>query len=287
MEKRDFNEWFSNFTDTIATWKYYTDFDKVYRNTNGIKDELNLLNGLIGVENIRDEFLRIVSIYPNVLKAIPILIAKRESEILINDSEQKYNFNFKKPNYSIQEYAMFMDKTGLFNLLQKHLIHSLVDYVTGVEVGMDTNGRKSRTGDAMEDLVESFICKAGFVKNQTYFKEMERSKIEELWGLDLSVMSDTGRKEKRFDFVIKTESMIYGIETNFYNTQGSKLNATAGDYKLIATEVKDIQGFKFIWFTDGKGWKTSRNNLEETFDTMEHLYNINDLEKGILKKIIV
>ena len=115
--------------------------------------------------------MRIVSIYPNVLKAIPILIAKRESEILINDSEQKYNFNFKKPNYSIQEYAMFMDKTGLFNLLQKHLIHSLVDYVTGVEVGMDTNGRKSRTGDAMEDLVESFICKAGFVKNQPILKK--------------------------------------------------------------------------------------------------------------------
>ena len=244
MEKREFNKWFSSFTDTIATWKYYTDFDKVYRNVGKIKDELNLLNGLIGVENIDEEFARIVSKYPNVLKAIPILIAKRESEIIVNDSEQKYNFNFKNPNYTIKEYAMFMEKTGLFDLLRNHLIHSLVDYVTGVEVGMDTNGRKSRTGDAMEDLVESFICKAGFVKNKTYFKEMERSKIEEVWGLDLSAMSNTGKNEKIFDFVIKTESMIYGIETNFYNTQGSKLNETAGNYKLIATEVKDIKGFK-------------------------------------------
>lgn len=101
MEKRDFNKWFSSFTDTIATWKYYTDFDKVYKNIDEIKDELNLLNGLIGVENIKDEFVRIVSKYPNVLKAIPVLIAKRESEIVVNDSEKKYKFNFKKPNYTI------------------------------------------------------------------------------------------------------------------------------------------------------------------------------------------
>lgn len=286
MKKRDFNEWFSSFTDTIATWKYYTNFDKVYKNVNQIKDELNLLNGLIGEENIREEFMRITSKYPNVLKVVPILIAKREKEIIINDAEQKYNFNFQKTNYTIEEYAMFMEKTGLFDLLQNHMIHSLVDYVTGVEVGMDTNGRKSRTGDAMEDLVESFICKAGFIKNKTYFKEMERSKICELWGVDLSAMTNTGKTEKKFDFVIKTDSMIYGIETNFYNAQGSKPNETAGNYKLISTEVKNIKGFKFLWFTDGKGWKPSRNNLEEVFNVLEHLYNIKDLENGILEEVI-
>lgn len=247
---------------------------------------MNLLNGLIGIKNIEDEFIRIVLKYPNVLQAIPILIAKRESEIIVNDTERKYNFNFKKPNYTVEEYAMFMEQTGLFDLLQNHMIHSLVDYVTGVEVGMDTNSRKSRTGDVMEDLVESFICKAGFIKNQTYFKEMERSRIYEYWGIDLSVMTNTGKTEKRFDFVIKTDSMIYGIETNFYNAQGSKPNETAGNYKLISTEVNSINGFKFIWITDGKGWKPSRNNLEEVFNVMEHLYNIKDLEDGIFEKVI-
>ena len=282
---RDFNTWFSTCTDTIATWTYYTDFKKVYKNTDEFKDELNILNGLIGQSDIETEFKRIVSKYPNVLRAIPILIAKREKEIVINDPNKKYIFNFKNPNYTVDEYTMFMRNTGLFDLLERHIIHSLIDYVMGVEVGMDTNGRKSRTGDAMEDLVEAFIVKSGFEKDNTYFKEMYISSIEKNWNIDLSNISNTGKTEKRFDFVIKTNSMIYAIETNFYNSQGSKPNETARSYKTIALESKDIEGFTFVWFTDGKGWIPSRHNLEETFDVMEHIYNIKDLENGIIGEV--
>lgn len=282
---RNFNEWFSTFTDTVATWRYYTDFDKVYINVEKIKDELNILNGLIGQENIEDEFRRIVGKYPEVLNAIPILIAKREKEIIINAADRQYVFNFKKPNYSVDEYIMFMNNTGLFELMKTHIIHSLTDYVMGVEVGMDTNGRKARTGDAMEDLVEAYIVKAGFVKDKSYFKELTLSAIEKKWGIDLSNISNTGKTEKRFDFVIKTDRTIYGIETNFYNTQGSKPNETARSYKTIALEAKDVAGFKFVWFTDGKGWKPSRSNLEEAFEVMEHIYNIKDLENGIITEV--
>lgn len=282
---RNFNEWFSTFTDTVATWRYYTDFDKVYINVEKIKDELNILNGLIGQENIEDEFRRIVGKYPEVLNAIPILIAKREKEIIINAADRQYVFNFKKPNYSVDEYITFMNNTGLFELMKTHIIHSLMDYVMGVEVGMDTNGRKARTGDAMEDLVEAYIVKAGFVKDKSYFKELTLSAIEKKWGIDLSNISNTGKTEKRFDFVIKTDRTIYGIETNFYNTQGSKPNETARSYKTIALEAKDVAGFKFVWFTDGKGWKPSRSNLEEAFEVMEHIYNIKDLENGIITEV--
>lgn len=282
---RNFNEWFSTFTDTVATWRYYTDFDKVYINVEKIKDELNILNGLIGQENIEDEFRRIVGKYPEVLNAIPILIAKREKEIIINAADRQYVFNFKNPNYSVDEYIMFMNNTGLFELMKTHIIHSLTDYVMGVEVGMDTNGRKARTGDAMEDLVEAYIVKAGFVRGKSYFKELTLSAIEKKWGIDLSNISNTGKTEKRFDFVIKTDRTIYGIETNFYNTQGSKPNETARSYKTIALEAKDVAGFKFVWFTDGKGWKPSRSNLEEAFEVMEHIYNIKDLENGIITEV--
>lgn len=282
---RNFNEWFSTFTDTIATWKYYTDFDKVYTNTNKIKDELNILNGLIGQQDIETEFRRIVEKYPDVLKVVPILIAKREKEIVINAPEQKYIFNFKKTNYSIEEYVMFMQNTGLFDLLKNHIIHSLIDYVMGVEAGMDTNGRKSRTGDAMENLIEAYIIEAGFIKEKDYFKEMYLSDIERKWNIDLSNISNTGKTEKRFDFVVKTGTTIFAIETNFYNAQGSKPNETARSYKTIALESKDIAGFKFVWFTDGKGWKPSRHNLEETFDVMEHIYNIKDLEDGVISEV--
>lgn len=283
--KRNFNEWFKTFRDTIATWKYYTNFDKVFKNTEKIKDELNLLNGLIGAKNIEEEFKRIVEKYPQTLNVIPILIAKRESEIKINDADKTYLFNFKKPNYSIDEYIRFMQETGLFELLQKHLIHSLVDYVMGVEVGMDTNGRKGRTGDAMEDLVESYFVKAGFVKDIDYFKEMYLSDIESKWGLDLSGISNQGKTEKRFDFVVRKGTTVYAVETNFYASQGSKLNETARSYKTIALEAEEIDGFAFVWFTDGQGWQSARHNLEETFDVLDNMYCIADLENGIVKNL--
>ena len=138
----------------------------------------------------------------------------------------------------------------------------------------------------MEDLVESFLQKEGLLKGVNYFKEMKLSTIEQKWNLDLSTISNNGKTEKRFDFVIKSNNVIYGIETNFYSTQGSKLNETARSYKTIALESKDIKGFAFVWFTDGYGWKSARHNLEETFDVMENIYNIKDLENGKLKELL-
>lgn len=138
----------------------------------------------------------------------------------------------------------------------------------------------------MENLVESFIQKAGFIKDKTYFKEMYIHEIEEKWGIDLSTISNQGKAEKRFDFVISTPSMIYGVETNFYGSNGSKLNETARSYKTITLETKELVDFTFVWFTDGQGWKSARNNLEETFDVLEHIYNISDMENGIINEVM-
>lgn len=282
---RNFNDWLSTMRDSIATWKYYTDFDKVYRNVDTIKIELNILNSLIGSKNIEDDFKQILIDYPKTLKVIPILLAKREMEIKIKDAEKEYFFKFNKSNYTIDEYSKFMRNTGLFDLLENHIINNLVDYVMGVEVGMDTNGRKNRTGEAMEDLVESYLIKHGLVKNQTYFKEMTKTEIENRFNYDLSKISNNGKTEKRFDFVVKTDSKIYAIECNFYGSSGSKLNETARSYKNLAVESKQIDGFVFVWITDGIGWNTAKHNLEETFDVLDTLYNLKDLDEGVLTSL--
>ena len=138
----------------------------------------------------------------------------------------------------------------------------------------------------MENLVESFIQKAGFIKDKTYFKEMYIHEIEEKWGIDLSTISNQGKAEKRFDFVISTPSMIYGVETNFYGSNGAILYETARSYKTITLETKELVDFTFVWFTDGQGWKSARNNLEETFDVLEHIYNISDMENGIINEVM-
>ena len=283
---RDFNNWLLNFKESIANYDYYTDFEKVYSNIDNIKVELNILNSLIGSKNIEVEFLNLIKKYPEVLKSIPLLLAVRSYEIYASDDDGEFKYNFKNRNLSIEQYEFFMRKTGLFGLLENHIINNIVDYVTGVEVGLDSNGRKNRGGHLMENLVEKFIKEAGFVKDETYFTEMYIHQITKRWNIDLSAISNQGKTEKRFDFVVKTPTMIYGIETSFYGSGGSKLNETARSYKTLALETDTIDGFTFVWFTDGKGWTSARHNLEETFDIMDHIYNIDDMKNGIIKRIM-
>lgn len=280
--KRNFNDWLGKFRESIADYDYYIDFPKIHKNVDAIRVELNILNTLVGSQNIEREFDDLIAKYPETLKCIPILLAVRSNEIYAIDEDGEYNYNFSKMNYSAEQYKVFMRKTGLFDLIADHIISNLVDYATGVETGLDSNGRKNRGGHLMENLVEGYIQKAGYIKGKDYFKEMNLSEIENKWNINLSVISNQGKAEKRFDFVIKTDNNIYGIETNFYGGGGSKLNETARSYKTLALEAKTIDGFKFAWFTDGKGWNSARNNLEETFDVMDDIYNINDLESGII-----
>lgn len=283
--KRDFNAWLAGFRDSIADYGYYIDFKKVHRNVDKIKIELNILNSLIASKSIEKDFETLVEKYPEVLKCIPLLLAVRSNEIYAIDSNGELTYNFKKSNRSIEQYEIFMRKTGLFDLMENHIINNLVDYATGVETGLDSNGRKNRGGHLMENLVEDFIKKAGFVKDETYFKEMYIHQITEKWDTDLSAISNQGKMEKRFDFVVKTDNQLYVIETNCYTSGGSKLNETARSYKQISQEVDTIDGVTFVWFTDGKGWTSARHNLEETFDVMEHIYNINDMENGIITEV--
>ena len=284
--KRNFAEWLLTFTDSIANYKYYIDFETIYKNAEIYKIELNMLNSLIGSQNIEQDFENLIHKYPEVLKCVPILLAVRQTEIIVLDDEgNKFEYNFKNMNYNVVQYTVFMRETGLFDLLEKHLINNLYDYVLGVECGLNSNARKNRGGHLMENLVEKFIQRAGFTKDKTYFKEMYLQDIERRWKLDMSFISNKNQATKRFDFVIKTDKCIYGIETNFYASGGSKLNETARSYKMIAEEAKRVVGFEFVWFTDGMGWISARNNLRETFDNMEHIYNIADMKNGIMKEM--
>lgn len=274
MTNRNFDEWLSKFRPSISSYDYYIDFEKVIKNVDEIKVELNILNSLIGSKNIEDEFEKVVTRYPETLKCIPLLLAVRSNEIYAQDEDGAFLYNFKTMNYDIEQYKVFMRKTGLFDMIANHLVNNLVDYALGIETGLDSNGRKNRGGHQMEDLVEKYIVAAGFKKNENYFKEMYLKDIESKWNIDLSALSNQGKAAKRFDFVIKTDKMIYVIETNFYGGGGSKLNETARSYKMLSQEADTIDGFTFVWFTDGIGWKSARGNLRETFEVNLILKNI-------------
>lgn len=281
MSDRVFEYWLKTFRPSINEYGYYTDFNDVYEKAERIKVEINILNSLVGSKNIKSEFESLLKKYPECLKAIPILLAVREYEIFCKDEKGEVLYCFDKMTQTIEEYSYFMEKTGLFDMLQNHIISNLYDYVTGVEVGLGSNGRKNRGGHQMENLVETFIKDTGV----EYYKEMYLTEIEEKWGVDLSPVSADGKATKRWDFVVKTPRKIYVIETNFYGGQGSKLNETAKSYELIATKMKEVNGVEFVWITDGAGWNNAKRNLEETFDVMDYMYNIQDMETGSLLEL--
>lgn len=284
---RDFNKWILTFTNFLRTYEYYVDFEKVYRNANKYKVELNILNSLIGSKNIEKDFYNLIKKYPECLKAIPLLLAVRTIEIHAFDDNGDFIYSFDKVNQSPEQYIYFMKETGLFDLMENKITSNLFDYAMGVETGLDSNARKNRGGHIMEDLVEDFIIDAGFVKDNNYFKEMYAKNVEEKWDINLGSIVNEGKSSKRFDYVIKTDKNIYAIETNFYNSGGSKLNETARSYKNLALEAQNIDGFKFVWITDGFGWKSARRNLQETFECMDLILNINDLKNGRLKEVII
>lgn len=281
MKKRIFSDWLSTFRQSINGYGYYADFEKVYENAERLKIEISILNSLVGSKNIEADFESVITKYPECVKALPILLAVRENEIYCQDENGAVNFCFDKITQSVDQYKYFMQRTGLFDMLQNHIISNLYDYVTGVEVGLGSNGRKNRGGHQMEDLVESYLKKA----HVEYYKEMFLTEIESKWNIDLSAISAEGTSTKRWDFVVKSPSCIYVIETNFYTSGGSKLNETARSYKMIAEEAKAVSGFKFVWITDGGGWTSARRNLEETFNVLDDLYNISDMENNVFSSL--
>lgn len=281
MNSRNFEEWFKTFRTSINSYDYYIDFSKVYMNVERLKVEINILNSLINSKNIEGDFEKLLEDYPKCLKVLPILLAVREYEIFCRDDNGEINYRFDKITQSVEEYKKFMRRTGLFDMLQNHIISNLYDYVTGVEVGLDSNGRKNRGGSQMENLVKKFLNKS----KVEFYEQMYLNDVERKWNVDLSAISAGGTSTKRWDFVVKTAEKIFVIETNFYSSGGSKLNEVARSYKMLAQESSQIKNFQFVWITDGNGWKNAKRNLKETFLELDTLYNIKDLENGIFLKL--
>ncbi|MFC1676998.1 type II restriction endonuclease [Planctomycetota bacterium] len=274
--------------NTITGWDYFINWAKVFGNIKDIEIDLNTLNYLIGKEEIEEELALLLEKHPSIMRLIPILIACRQGhfEILLgfdnnNFKYERYNFGAIK-DLKIPKVVQFAKSCGFLDLLKNKRIKSVVDYVIGVEVGLDSNGRKNRGGKSMEVIVEFFIEELCKRNNLDYIKEATSKKIREEWGLTLQV----DKSSRRIDFAIKKNKQIYLIETNFYGGGGSKLKSTAGEYKSMFDFWKK-DGHEFIWITDGIGWKTTRLPLEETFEHTDYILNLEMIAKGLLEDIIM
>ena len=281
-----FDYFMNNLKDTIRTHDFYVAWEKVLHNISIIEVSLNIMNSLIGKTNIEQELKALIKSYPEVVPIIPILLACRESALKIADigGDLEYSFKIKASftDEEINKIVSFASKSGLLKILSDKSIKNLVDYCLGVEVGLDTNARKNRSGTVMENLIEVYIDKICKKHNYRYLARANVSKIKDTFGEDVP----TNKTNRIFDFVISTGSRIYLLEVNFYGSSGTKLKAVAGEFTSLSELVKSKDNVGFIWITDGLGWPSTRQALLETFNAIDFVLNIKMIEDGILEEII-
>ena len=266
---KDFNLFMSQLSETNTTLNSLTDFDKVYRNVSKVAIKLNQLNYLLGKSDLRTAVAELYEENPAAFEVLDILVAVRKSDkkrVLNNKFEAVFVESYFMDVDSICEY---LKRTGLAEIFTSKKITNLVDYVFGVEVGLDTNARKNRGGNIMASAVAKRFADAGIV----FRTEVNSTEFPEITAL--------GADLKRFDFVISANDKTYLIEANYYNGGGSKLNETARSYSDIAPKVNQYQQYEFVWITDGQGWNTAKNKLEEAYNIIPRVYNLTTLSEFI------
>ncbi|MFA6194498.1 MAG: type II restriction endonuclease [Patescibacteria group bacterium] len=287
-----FGYFINNLQKSISDWSFFVDWNKIKKNVEEIEIELNTLNSLIGKDNLEERFIELIKEYPKVKLALPILIAIRKKKLkempILNEigklvlENKEYLFNEKSEieGNLKKEILRFFNESGLKKIFQDKTIKNLVDYCYGVEVGMDTNARKNRGGKNMEDIVELYIKNLCQKNNFRYLRQATSEKIKLQLGYDVPV----DKSSRIYDFVIDSGKELYIFETNFYNGGGSKLKSTAGEYRDLFNVLNGQ--YKFIWITDGNGWKKVSRPLRETFNHNDYIFSLDMIEKGILEFLL-
>lgn len=273
----------STLKETIKSWDYFVNWKKVIHNYREVERSLNLLNTLVGKENIEEEALALLTDYPQIIGVVPALLADRDKKISLLVTPNSFDarrFDFSKP-MPAKDGVLFLKESGFLKLISDRSIKSIPDYFIGVEVGLDSNGRKNRSGTSMEKLVEFFVTDICERNGYEYIAQATFDKIKAKWGKNITVT----KSSKRIDFAINTPKKLYLIETNFYGGGGSKLKSTAGEYADIYHQwTRD--GHQFIWVTDGYGWKTTQRPLHDTFNTTDYIINLDMIQKGVLEELL-
>ena len=267
---KDFDKFMSQLQETNQTLDFFCDFDKIAANVENIKLSLCMLNSLIGTTDLRRSVETIWNRDRSAFSVMDILIAVRSEgkKAVLNSAGECIILD--RLFTSVDGVVEYLEGTGLADIFRERRINDLVDYVSGIEVGLDSNARKNRSGNVMEEMIADILKKHDITFRQKVCST-EWPDIQNILGND----------EKEFDFVITTDAKTYVVEVNFYNSGGSKLNEIARSYSDIGPKINSVPGFEFVWITDGVGWKSARNKLQEAYNIIPSIYNLVSIEDFI------
>jgi len=286
-EDQVFEHLLGSLSDAIRTWDYFVNWDKVYKNVAELEVQLNIWNYLIGKENFDEEFRSLVRRYPEIVKAIPSMVVRdgqNSQAYQVIQGEEINLFDFSSPANSDEEVEKalnFVKASGLARLFGDSGIKNFVDYLIGVEAGVDSNGRKNRSGSGMESILEGKIASICDRRGWKYMEQASPEAIKQSWGVDFK----TGLSSRRFDFAVLADGQVSVIEVNIYNGGGSKLKATAGEFTTLHQSLEPTP-VKLIWVTDGKGWRTTARPLRDAFDKVDFVLNLSLIDAGCLEEAI-
>ena len=296
------NKKLEDFVDTlqqsIVTWDYFSDFGKAHKNSFKIKVQLNILNSLLGETNLKNKFFDIVEQYPETREALLVLIATRKTKIkempilnpstlAIEDKSYLFDKETKLTDTLKNDLWYFFENSGLLDIFKDKKINNLEDYVFGVEVGLDSNARKNRTGKLMENIVEKFISDFCIENGFEYMPQATKTKVLDIFGIEIKMeIENKKRGERKFDFAIfdRKSDKLTIIETNYYGSTGSKPSSIAREYTDL-DKILIKENIRFIWVTDGLGWKKMQNPLGKTINENKYVINLTMLKNGILNDI--
>ena len=262
---------FESLLPTNKSFEYFVDWDRVLQNFNRFRSYLEDLDEVCGARNLNEARERLRSVLgerPEVVEVIPSLIAERTRDgvIRVVDYEGSLRvFNFRRRSlqpHEIEEIVDFCDRTGLLRNLLK--VRDLGSYLLGVEVGLDTNARKGRSGRIFESMVLRALRR--YLPKSIRIHEQDPS-----FSL-YEVLGKRGRG-KRHDFVLYISGKPrYIIEANFFNVTGSKPISIAESYISLAEKASEM-GKIFVWITDGPAWRGMREPIERAMKEIDFIVN--------------
>lgn len=283
-----FEAFVSSLRPSLKLWDYFVNWDKVFRNTREIEIHLNIWNFLLGKDDFDLEFIALLTEHPQIVKALPSLVVRDGSgssqfsviQNIDDLSAPEVFFDFSKPAGSdeLRQAALtFVNESGLRRLFAKDGVKNLVDYVLGVEAGVDSNARKNRSGTSMETVVSEYLKQFASARNLDFISQATPSSIRAKWGFEVPV----DKSSRRFDFAISDGTKLVLMEVNFYGGGGSKLKATAGEYVGL-NDLLDVPNVDFVWITDGQGWLTTLLPMKAAFEKIDYVWNLDWLSKDFL-----
>jgi len=291
-EDEVFDYLMSTFRDSLRSWDYFVNWDKVFRNTDQFREALKLWDNLLGSADFEGDFRRLIEAHPELVTTIPVLIvrdgAHSQQFSIVTDNpdwrEGLKHFDFSEPattDTQVAEALEFVQKTGLEKIFLAGGVSDLADFLLGVEAGLDSNGRKNRGGSAMEFLVEKILAEFTS-QGLEYLSQPSLKAIESAWGIELPGI----KPGRRFDYAVNNGGRVFVIEVNAYGGGGSKLKATAGEFTGLQEEVRQSPA-TFVWITEGAGWHTARRPLRDAYSEIDHILNLRLIEQGALEEILL